>query len=102
TAIESIMVDWNSGAAVVKTRTGSGDPGAGRLPPVVSTGCGLGTVFGDVMRGVDAVALPETASARISQRTLQHVLDTMRQYDAIHRAAGSVHSCALFHGPDLL
>jgi FdhD protein len=54
------------------------------------------------MTKVDAARLPEAASARISQRTLLRVLDTVRQYDAIHRAAGSVHSCALFRGADLL
>ena len=30
------------------------------------------------------------------------ILETMREHDAIHRAAGSVHSCALFRGADLL
>jgi FdhD protein len=101
-AIESITVDWNSGAAAVKTRTGVRGLEAGSAPRLVSTGCALGTVFNDLMTKVDAMTLPETATARISQRTLLRVLDTVRQYDAIHRAAGSVHSCALFHGADLL
>jgi FdhD protein len=51
---------------------------------------------------VDAVTLPQAAAARISQGILLRVLDTARQHDAIRRAAGSVHSCALFHGADLL
>jgi FdhD protein len=101
-AIESITVDWKSGAAAVKTRSGAHDIEAGGVRRIVTTGCGLGTVFGDLMTQVDAIALPQTAAGRISQRTLLRVLDTMRQYDAIHHAARSVHSCALFHGADLL
>jgi FdhD protein len=101
-AIESITVDWNSGAAAVKTRAGALGLGAGGEPQLVSTGCALGTVFNDLMTKVDAARLPEAATARISQSTLLRVLDTVRQYDAIHRAAGSVHSCALFRGADLL
>lgn len=101
-AIESITVDWNSSAAAVTTRAGGFGSGAGAEPRHVGTGCALGTVFNDWMTKVDAATLPEAATARISQGTLLRVLDTARQYDAIHRAAGSVHSCALFHGADLL
>jgi FdhD protein len=99
--IESITVDWAAGAALAKTRNGSPDGAADRAPAIISTGCALGTVFTDVMRRVDTIALAESSTARISQATLLRVLDTMRQYDAIHRAAGSVHSCALFHGAEL-
>jgi FdhD protein len=100
--IESIAVDWNSGSAAVATRTGIRGGGAGAAPGIVGTACGLGTVFSDLMMQVKASALPQTESARISRSTLLHVLDAMRQHDAIHRAAGSVHSCALFQGADLL
>jgi FdhD protein len=100
--IESLAVDWNSGSAAVTTRAGISGGGAGAAPGIVGTACGLGTVFGDLMMQVEAGALPQAESARISRSTLLHVLDTMRHHDAIHRAAGSVHSCALFQGADLL
>jgi FdhD protein len=100
--IESLAVDWNSGSAAVTTRAGISGGGAGAAPGIVGTACGLGTVFGDLMMQVEAGALPQAESARISRSTLLHVLDTMRQHDAIHRAAGSVHSCALFQGAGLL
>jgi FdhD protein len=63
---------------------------------VVTTGCGQGTVFGDVMSQLATLHLPDAAAARISQATLYRVLETMRQQDSIHRKAGSVHGCALF------
>ncbi len=103
--IESITVDWTPGAAAVKTRSGLRGGESGSRPAIAglgfaATGCALGTVFGDVMKQVEAVTFAEAASARISRDTLLRVLDTMRQYDAIHRAAGSVHSCALFQGAE--
>jgi FdhD protein len=100
--IESIAVDWNSGSAAVATRTGIRGGGAGAAPGIVGTACGLGTVFSDLMMQMKASALPQAESTRISRSTLLHVLDTMRQHDAVHRAAGSVHSCALFQGAGLL
>ena len=104
--IESIAVDWTPGAAAVKTRSGLRGGQLGSTPAIAgldfaATGCALGTVFGDVMRQLEAVTFPEAAAAHISRDTLLRVLDTMRQYDAIHRAAGSVHSCALFQGAEL-
>jgi FdhD protein len=99
--IESLAVDWNLGSAEVTTRTG-GTGAAGSAPANVGTACGLGTVFSDLMRQMDAITLPQVELARVSGNTLLHVLETMRQHDAIHRAAGSVHSCALFQGTGLL
>jgi FdhD protein len=100
--IESLAVDWNSDSAAVTTRAGIRGGGAGAASGIVGTACGLGTVFSDFMMQAEASALPRTESARISRSTLLQVLDTVRHHDAIHRAAGSVHSCALFQGADLL
>jgi FdhD protein len=100
--LESLAVDWNSASAAVTTRTGTRGGGAGVAPGIVATGCGLGTVFGDLMKHVDAIMLPLPKPARVSRSTLLHVLEAMRHHDAIHRAAGSVHSCALFQGTELM
>jgi FdhD protein len=100
--IESITVDWDVGAAAVKTRTGIADIESRTARRVVTTGCGQGTVFGDIMGQLDAVALPGAQAARIRQRTLVAMLETMRQRNSIHRKAGSVHGCALFRGAEML
>jgi FdhD protein len=100
--VESITVDWEVGAAAVKTRRGVHDLEARTAHRVVTTGCGQGTVFGDLMSQIDSVALPDPRTARIRQSTLHRMLETMRQQDSIHRKAGSVHGCALFRGADLL
>ena len=94
--IESITVDWEVGAAAVRTRAGIADLDARTGRRVVTTGCGQGTVFGDLMAQVDGIRLPAPEQARLRQGALVAMLETMRQTDSIHRRAGSVHGCALF------
>ncbi len=100
--IESITVDWDVAAAAVKTRHGLIDVEARTAQRVVTTGCGQGTVFGDMMSQLDAVALPGAEAARIRQRTLHAMLEAMRKRNSVHRKAGSVHGCALFRGAEML
>jgi FdhD protein len=100
--VESITVDWDVAAAGVRTRAGLADLEARTARRVVTTGCGQGTVYGDMMAQIESLKLPDPAVARIRQGTLQRMLETMRQQDSIHRKAGSVHGCALFRGAEML
>ena len=100
--VASITVDWDVAAAAIKTQHGIADLAQKTARRVVTTGCGQGTVFGDLMSQVDAVHLPDVATARIRQSTLHALLEQMRQRNSIHRKAGSVHGCALFQGRELL
>ena len=102
TDIESIEVDWTQGAATVTTRSGVPDIETKTAHRIVTTGCGQGTVFGDLMAQIDTVHLPAAADARISQSTLYRLLDSMREQESLHRGAGSVHGCALYRGPKML
>ena len=100
--VESITVDWEVGAAAVKTHNGIADIEQKTARRVVTTGCGQGTVFGDMMSQLGSVKLPDASQARIRQTTLHALLEQMRQRNSIHRKAGSVHGCALFCGGELL
>lgn len=100
--VESITVDWEVAAAAVKTRAGLPGLQARTARHVVTTGCGQGTVFGEILDGLDGIRLPEASQARLRQGTLHRMLETMRQRDSIHRKAGSVHGCALFQGGEML
>ncbi|HET9821146.1 MAG TPA: formate dehydrogenase accessory sulfurtransferase FdhD [Burkholderiaceae bacterium] len=100
--IESITVDWDVGAAAVKTRVAAVDLEARTARRIVTTGCGQGTMFGSLMEEVDALRLPPPSAARIRQSTLVQLNDAMRRHDSIHRKAGSVHGCALFRGTEML
>ena len=102
--IESITVDWDVQAAAVKTRAGIEDFDRKTAKRVVTTGCGQGTVFGDLMGDVASIRLPavDDPTARISQRTLYGLLDAIRVQESTYKSAGSVHGCALFRRSELL
>jgi FdhD protein len=102
TEVESIAVDWESSAAMVITRSGVHESHAKTARRIVTTGCGQGTVFGDLMNQIDSIHLPATGAARIRQSVLYSVLETMREQETLHRSAGSVHGCALFRGAEML
>jgi FdhD protein len=102
--IESITVDWDVNAAAVKTRAGIERFDEKTAKRVVTTGCGQGTVFGDLMSDLDKVVLPATTepTARLSQATLYGLLNAMRLQESTYKSAGSVHGCALFRQDQLL
>ena len=102
--IESITVDWDVQSAAVKTRAGIERFDEKTAKRVVTTGCGQGTVFGDMMSELDTLQLPSVhePSARLSQRTLYGLLDAIRLQESTYKSAGSVHGCALFRQDELL
>jgi FdhD protein len=95
----SITVDWDVGAASVKTREGIDRIEERTAKRVVTTGCGQGSVFGGLMDDVEAIRLPAAASVR--QADLYSIVNTIRLMDSTYKAAGSVHACALFQGDEL-
>jgi FdhD protein len=96
--IHSITVDWDVEAAAVKTRAGIERFDEKTARRVVTTGCGQGTMFGDLMGELASMALPppHDPQARLSQSTLYGVLNAMRLQESTYKSAGSVHGCALF------
>jgi FdhD protein len=102
--IESVTVDWDigeglldsAGAAAVKTRSGIVEIEARTAKKVVTTGCGQGSVFGELLDEIDAVQLPPVEQARMTQGQLYGVLNTIRLQESTYKSSGSVHGCALF------
>ena len=101
--VASITVDWDAGedgagVAAVKTHHGIADIAARTEKRVVTTGCGQGSVFGDLMGDVERMKLPD---ARISQARLYGLLNAIRLQESTYKSAGSVHGCALFKGEQM-
>jgi FdhD protein len=98
--IISVQVDWETAACAVTTNA----PGRGvaqRLKKrTVTTGCGQGTVFGDLMEEIDQVQL--SPDARIDAPGLYALLDVVRQRETVYKQAGAVHGCALARGSEIL
>jgi len=97
--VDSITVDWEVGAAAVKTRQGISDIEARTAKRVVTTGCGQGSVFGDLMAEVDNIKLP---AATLTQTELYGIVNAIRLQETTYKSSGSVHGCALFKGAQIL
>jgi FdhD protein len=91
--IVSVHVDWEVNAVSVKTRNGLVDLDEKTAKRTKTTGCGQGTVFGDLMEDVDNIRLQ--GNTTLSQATLYDLLDRVRTYDTIYKQAGAIHGCAL-------
>ena len=97
--VESITVDWEVGAASVKTRHGIDRIEERTAQRVVTTGCGQGSVFGDLMADLDSIHLGD---ATLTQAQLYGLLNAIRLQESTYKSAGSVHGCALFAGERML
>lgn len=102
--VESVTVDWEVQAAAVRTRSGIEAFERKTAKRVVTTGCGQGTMFGNLMDELATLRLPPETDpgARLSQATLVRLLDAVRQQESTYKSAGSVHGCALFRGHEML
>jgi FdhD protein len=94
--IESISVDWDVGAAAVKSRAGLEGLDERTARRVVTTGCGQGTVFGDMLAGAEAAQLPAAADSAVELADLVAIGEVMRSQPSVYRLAGSVHGTALW------
>jgi FdhD protein len=91
--IVSVQVDWETSAVAVRTRSGLQDLEMKTARRTTTTGCGQGTVFGDLMAEIDSIRLPEAAT--LSRAALYALLEGVRRHDTIYKQAGAIHGCAL-------
>jgi FdhD protein len=91
--IASVQVDWDTNAVAIVTRGGLKDLDEKTAKRTTTTGCGQGTVFGDLMDEIDRISLP--TGARLSEEVLYTVMDRVRRHESIYKVAGAVHGCAL-------
>ena len=98
--IESVQVDWEVNAVVVSTHGGVGDLDKKTEKRTATTGCGQGTVFGDLMEDIEKVRLDD--DMRFDEDTLFGLLNAVRLHESIYKQAGAVHGCALAKGTEIL
>lgn len=104
--LAAVQVDWETnsvaitsaslasrGVSVWDDQTQADALGARLARRTVTTGCGQGTMFGDLMDEIDRVELP--AQVRLSEEVLYTVIDRVRRYESVYKVAGAVHGCAL-------
>ena len=98
--IASVQVDWDVNAVAVTTRGGLEDLDARTRKRTATTGCGQGTVFGDLMADIESIRLED--DTRIDEETLFALLNAVRLHESIYKQAGAVHGCALADGSQIL
>jgi FdhD protein len=93
--IAAVQVDWETDSVAVTTRGAASGRGLKRKmrKRTVTTGCGQGTVFGDLMDEIDKVKLRE--DVRLADAQLYDLVEKVRRHETIYKQAGAVHGCAL-------
>jgi len=91
--IAAVQVDWETDAVAVTLHRPLQDLQEKMAKRTVTTGCGQGTVFGDLMEEIDSVRLRDDVS--LTEEALYALLDAVRRYETVYKSAGAVHGCAL-------
>ncbi len=97
-SIRSIQIDWETDSAAVRTLDGVEDWEEKLAHRTVTTGCGQGTVFGNLMEKLDEIRLP---AVTLRQSEIYRTLQRVSEYNEVYRRAGAVHGCALCHGDEI-
>jgi len=90
--ITAVQVDWETESVAITTRKRK-DLRSRLKKKTVTTGCGQGTVFGDLMEEIDQVHLRQDIS--LEDANLFILLEKVRKHETIYKQAGAVHGCAL-------
>lgn len=96
--IRAIQVDWETESVAVTTYKTIADLNEKLSKKTVTTGCGQGTVYGDMMDGLDKLKLPKIS---LKQSLTYDLLSNLNAHNEIYKKAGAVHGCALCKGVDI-
>jgi FdhD protein len=98
--IAAVQVDWETDSVAVTTRKGVKGLKERLKKRTVTTGCGQGTVFGDLMEEIHSIKLRD--DVKLTEETLYGLLDAVRHRETVYKSAGAVHGCALAGGAEIL
>jgi FdhD protein len=91
--IAAVQVDWETASVAITMRTPLKRLDEKMKKRTVTTGCGQGTVFGDLMEEIDSIKLREDVA--LTEEGLHALLEAVRRHEAIYKEAGAVHGCSL-------
>jgi len=90
--ITAVQVDWETNSVAVTTQQKQ-NLEKKMQKRTVTTGCGQGTVFGDLMEEIESVELRNDVT--LTDTSLFVLLEKVRKHETIYKQAGAVHGCAL-------
>ena len=91
-AVESIIIDWETSSAAVITNEDTSQLEQALKKKTVTSGCGQGTMFGNVMKQLEDYQVPQT---KIKQSEIYTALEALTHYNDTYKKAGAVHGCAV-------
>ena len=97
--IKSIQVDWEVNAAVVTTQNDNFSAEDKLSNRTVTTGCGQGTIFGNIMEQIENIKL---TPLKLKQSDIYSLLKNLNAYNDVYKSAGAVHGCALCRGTEII
>jgi FdhD protein len=85
--IAAVQVDWETESCAITTRKGVRGLKAKMGKRTVTSGCGQGTVYGDLMEEIDKVRLRDDVT--LADEDLFVLIDRVRKYETIYKQAGA-------------
>ena len=89
--IAAVQVDWETDSVAITTHSRKPLPALDKK--TVTSGCGQGTVFGDLMEEIDSIQLRNDVF--LEDTNLFVLIEKVRKHETIYKQAGAVHGCAL-------
>jgi FdhD protein len=97
--IKSVQVDWEVNAVAISTFSDRDDWVERLGPRIVTTGCGQGTMYGDIMEKLEDI---ELRPRKLKQSDIYALLKNLNAHNDVYKSAGAVHGCALCKGTEVL
>ncbi len=99
TDIESLIIDWQTQSAVLVTRENVEHIESAMQKKTVTSGCGQGTMYGNVMASLEGYQVPQI---HYKQSDIYRALEALSHYNQTYKKAGAVHGCAICQADQVL
>ncbi|MFT5260953.1 MAG: FdhD protein [Saprospiraceae bacterium] len=97
--VKSINVTWETDSVSVVTYRQAEGIEEKLKTKTVTTGCGQGAMYGDLMADMRKIKLP---AVEIKQSLIYDLLKSLSTHNEIYKQAGAVHGCALCQGTKIM
>ncbi len=99
TDIKSVQVDWSVNAVAVTTQSEDVSWLDKLKTRTVTTGCGQGTIFGNIMEDLENIRL---TPVKLKQSDVYQLLKNINAFNEVYKKSGAVHGCALCMGTEII
>lgn len=97
--LESVIIDWDTHSAAVVTSEQTQDIDKALEKKTVTSGCGQGTMYGNVMASLEDYQVPQT---ELKQSQIYACLEALTHFNQTYKKAGAVHGCAVCEDDKIL